>query len=205
MNILICSICNKRFNVPHNRTYTAKYCSKECMGKGYRGRTSPMKGRKHSIETRNKMTIARSGKNNPNFGKTFSKEHREKLSKARKGIHYSPDTEFRKGENMGSKHHNWKGGRYKTSNGYIFILKPFHPLANKQGYVLEHRLIVEKHLEYYLNRNQQVHHIDENRSNNNPHNLFVFSTYHGHKALHSLSKAYPEITFSIKSNIIKSK
>ena len=49
----------------------------------------------------------------------------------------------------GATHPNWKGGRTE-SHGYIKIkLFPndfFYPMAQKSGYVLEHRLVMAKHL-----------------------------------------------------------
>ncbi|MFT9003767.1 MAG: YopX family protein [Liquorilactobacillus hordei] len=62
-------------------------------------------------------------------------------------------------------------GRYKE-NGYIMAKAPYHPNANKRGYVALHRLIMENHLGRYLNkRTELVHHIDGNRSNNDISNL----------------------------------
>src|SRR3990167_9345289 len=53
----------------------------------------------------------------------------------------------------GEKHHNWKGGRNKDSSGYVNIYQPYHPNADKRGYVLEHRLITEKHIGRFLDKN----------------------------------------------------
>ena len=38
--LIICKLCGKEFNVPKNREHTAKYCSKNCLGKanGERGK-----------------------------------------------------------------------------------------------------------------------------------------------------------------------
>ncbi len=56
---------------------------------------------------------------------------------------------------------NYKGGRYK-SNGYVFIrVYPddfFYPMATKDGYVQEHRLIVAKALGRNLHPWEIVHH-----------------------------------------------
>lgn len=45
----------------------------------------PMLGKKHSKETRNKMSEKSSGENNVNFGKKASKETRKKMSDAKQG------------------------------------------------------------------------------------------------------------------------
>jgi len=57
----------------------------------------------------------------------------------------------------------WRGGRIKTSEGYVFIkLQPdnfFYPMANKpRGYVMEHRLVMAKHLGRCLHRWEILHH-----------------------------------------------
>ncbi len=41
-------------------------------------------------------------------------------------------------------HGQWKGGMVIGSGGYIKIMMPQHPMANKSGYVAEHVLVVEK-------------------------------------------------------------
>lgn len=62
----------------------------------------------------------------------------------------------------GERSGNWKGGQTKTERGYILIkLQPgdfFYPMANRQGYVREHRLIVAKKLGRCLHIWELVHH-----------------------------------------------
>jgi hypothetical protein len=69
----------------------------------------------------------------------------------------------------GEKNISWKGGRNK-SDGYIRIWKPDHPL-NNGGYVLEHRLVMEKKIGRFLNKNEVVHHINGIRNDNRKENL----------------------------------
>jgi len=67
----------------------------------------------------------------------------------------------------GSQHPNWKGGTRKHSEGYRLIKNPTHQHADSLGYVLEHVLILEKHLGRYINpKKEHVHHIDGNKQNN---------------------------------------
>lgn len=49
------------------------------------GGKTPMRGRKHSEETKRKMSESRSGEKNPNFGKPMSEEQKRKLSDGRLG------------------------------------------------------------------------------------------------------------------------
>lgn len=62
----------------------------------------------------------------------------------------------------GEEHNSWKGGRMKTRDGYVLIWVGkndfFSPMANKNGYILEHRLIMARHLNRCLLPWEVVHH-----------------------------------------------
>jgi len=58
---------------------------------------------------------------------------------------------------------------------YLYAKVPDHPNATSNGYVLEHRVVVERYLGRYLDRKELVHHIDENKKNNEIENLRVMS------------------------------
>lgn len=76
----------------------------------------------------------------------------------------------------GDKGLNWKGGRHKDASGYVrILLQPddfFYPMANCNGYVREHRLVMARKLGRCLQSWEKVHHkgirhIDiENKSDN---------------------------------------
>lgn len=57
-------------------------------------------------------------------------------------------------------------------NGYRSIYKPEHPLAMKDGYVLEHRMVVHD-AGIALPPGSQVHHINHDRLDNRLENLEV--------------------------------
>lgn len=59
--------------------------------------------------------------NNPNSKKTQFKKGIIPWSKTHKGIHLSPDTEFKIGQTSGKKNINWKGGISKQKNYSSFI------------------------------------------------------------------------------------
>ena len=62
------------------------------------------------------------------------------------------------------------------SGGYVMRLVTEHPFATSRGYVPEHRLVMEERLGRFLApRIELVHHIDQNRSNNDVSNLKVVS------------------------------
>jgi hypothetical protein len=74
----------------------------------------------------------------------------------------------------GDRHPGWKGGRY-TARGYVFVRRPNHHLAQANGYVAEHRIVMEEKLGRRLEPGEQVHHIDGNGTNNAPDNLVALS------------------------------
>lgn len=83
----------------------------------------------------------------------------------------------------GSKNSQWRGGRHHNSNGYVVIKLPpgnfFYSMADVHGYVLEHRLVMAKHLGRCLHKWEIVHHkgtkypkgSKENRADNRIENL----------------------------------
>jgi hypothetical protein len=67
--------------------------------------------------------------------------------------------------------------KIKTGNngGYWRIFSPDYPKATKNGYILEHRLIMEKHLGRYLKENEIVHHKNRNQFDNRIENLEILT------------------------------
>ena len=60
---------------------------------------------------------------------------------------------------------NWKGGRETTKDGYVVLW-----LSRKEK-ILEHRRVMEEHLSRKLKRNEVIHHINGNNSDNRLDNL----------------------------------
>jgi hypothetical protein len=108
---------------------------------------------------------------NPACGKEFEAPHRpDRKFCCVACIVRTPEWNAKIGEaQKGEKGPAYKRG-YMIRNGYKLILMPDHPDARK-GYVLEHRLIMEKHLGRRLLRSEHVHHLNENRSDNRIENL----------------------------------
>lgn len=72
-------------------------------------------------------------------------------------------------------HPTFKTGRYVTQQGYILVLKHDHPNKTKEGYMMEHRLVMEQHLGRYLTSEEEVHHINGIKSDNRIENLQLIS------------------------------
>jgi hypothetical protein len=68
-------------------------------------------------------------------------------------------------------------------SGYWRVCKPEHPMATKQGYVAEHRLVMEQAIGRYLEAGEVVHHINHDRGDNRIENLRLMSDSE-HRAMH---------------------
>lgn len=118
-----------------------------------------------------------------------------------KECHRLAKKEYMKGEKnhqyglKGDKNSSWKSNKKITSYGYIKIRNLEHPFKDCDGFVFEHRLIVEKYLlnndnsieikgKKYLKPEYIVHHKDFNKLNNDISNLQIM-TLEEHTSLHS--------------------
>ena len=92
------------------------------------------------------------------------------------------------GEKTGKRPWNYKGW-HTTSRGQRYIHVPNHPYSTKPGYVLEHRLIVEKVINRFLVGDECVHHINEVPSDNLNSNLVLCPDNAYHRMLHRRKNA----------------
>jgi hypothetical protein len=99
-------------------------------------------------------------------------------------------TEYIKGHQQYGNKRGWKTGEIRQ-NGYVVIYSPNHPHRNVQanGYVKRARLVMEKYLGRYLERNEIIHHLNGIRDDDRIENLVVttnsrhLSIHHNHKYL----------------------
>lgn len=91
--------------------------------------------------------------------------------------------------NYGLLNNNWHGGKRKSGNGYVLILMPNHPRAHKNGCIFEHIAVCERALGKVLPQGAIPHHVDGDRSNNEPSNLVVCQNNAYHRLLHQRERA----------------
>lgn len=150
MDMLRCSVC--REDKPDSEFYVRKLSTAARRGRSYHCRVCSRA--RHRAE-RNKC---------PKCGalKTRDAKHCFKCQE-------NP------GPPRGAAHPNWKGGRHVDDHGYIKIRGYGHPRASN-GRVLEHTVVMEKHLGRYLLPGENVHHKNGNKKDNRLENLELWRT-----------------------------
>lgn len=88
-------------------------------------------------------------------------------------------------DNSGENNPMWRGGTKIGKGGYILVWIPEHPNSNSQGYVSEHRLVMETHIGRHLYPEEVVHHINKDRQDNRVDNLELMDSNSAHSMLES--------------------
>ncbi len=87
---------------------------------------------------------------------------------------------------IGKEHPGWKGGRYRSSEGWVYVyVEPgdfFHKMASGANYVAEHRLVMAKHLKRCLLPWEIVHHKNGIKDDNRLENLKLLPSQKHHMA-----------------------
>ena len=123
--------------------------------------------------------------------------------KARKiGLHMSKGTEWlnrslvRRRENGA----NWKGGKRRTSKGYVQVLQPENHRADTNGYVMEHIYVWEQKTGLPVPDNCVIHHLNGVKDDNRIENLCMMErgahTIMHHTGTHLSEEARKKISDS---------
>jgi uncharacterized protein (DUF1330 family) len=152
----------KEFLISEYKTKSVRQIATE-LGKSYTGVRYYFE--KYEIPLREHSYAMRIAMKNPDV--------RRKISEGNRGKKLSEETKNKIGRAKFK-------GRLVRKDGYILIKLPKHPKSFGDGYVLEHRLVMEKFLGRYLKSTEIVHHIDGNRSNNHLSNLMLFPDKSAH-------------------------
>lgn len=152
-----CKICGKKkyLSLAHFKNGEGKYCSIKCRNLGYKNCSPYNKGVWFKSECRycNKKFI--NGKKG--YIKIFCSKICANKFNAKSGI----------------KSPSYKTGRQKSGNGYIYVIVPNHPFADKRGRILEHRYIMEQYIGRYLKKDEIIDHLNEITTDNRIENLEI--------------------------------
>jgi hypothetical protein len=105
-------------------------------------------------------------------GHKLSAEQCKAISKRHKGKKLSEETKRKIGE---ANKINGIGHKKNRVDGYIAVYFPMHPRSSKDGYIMEHILIMEKLLGRHLYENECVHHKNQNKDDNRAENLMLMT------------------------------
>jgi DNA-binding CsgD family transcriptional regulator len=95
-----------------------------------------------------------------------------------------------RGARNGQHHPLWRGGRIILKGGYVMVKAEQDDTlavstANGGFYVMEHRLVMARHLGRPLTRKESVHHINGDRGDNRLENLQLRQGNHGNGAVYT--------------------
>lgn len=77
---------------------------------------------------------------------------------------------------------------HKDGRGYVWLFKPGHPNSTSNGYIREHRYLMEQKLGRLLSEDEVVHHINNKQDDNRITNLKLYNTQSEHLKEHHANK-----------------
>jgi len=157
---IICQQCGAIRYVKPSILHSAKYCSRQCKDDAGQSKT-----------TRNKISKSLTG---------YKQTEEHKLKNTSKN--------FKMNENKykitGPNNYRWKGEKYQTAEGrWLICIKEGQPRMKYSRY------IAEKYLKRKLSKEEVVHHINGDKSDDRPENLYVFPGQSAHITQHNLKNS----------------
>lgn len=138
------------------------FCGHSCSQKYHMNRNHPFKGKKHTEESRRKMSEKLKGK-----------------------YSLSPEAKQRQADAIrGEKNYRWKGGKTRHGGGYVLI----NSGDKEKRQVLEHRLVMERYLGRALDPSEVIHHINGDKTDNRIENLELLSCQSEHAKLNPIPR-----------------
>lgn len=83
---------------------------------------------------------------------------------------------------MGAEHPRFKGGRV-SNHGYTMVTGRDHPFPRRGHYILEHVMVIERHIGRRIAKSECVHHVNHVKTDNRLENLMLMS-WAEHAKLH---------------------
>lgn len=101
------------------------------------------------------------------------------------------------------EHPMWRGGRHLRKDGYVSVTlakaDPYYGMVNKSGNVLEHRLVMARHLGRCLQPWEIVHHRNGTRWDNPFENLELISEQAGHLVVEAQNREIRLLQVQVKA------
>ncbi|GAG20839.1 unnamed protein product, partial [marine sediment metagenome] len=128
------------------------------------------------------------------------KSYRKKMSGPNNPAWKGGVTYRKRGPLMGSDNPSWKGGiTYRNRKGnyaqfsikYVRCPEEYLAMARKDGYIMEHRLLVARYLERCLPRTEVIHHKNHDPTDNRLENLALFKNNTQHKSFEGNGNPQP--------------
>jgi 5-methylcytosine-specific restriction endonuclease McrA len=134
------------------------------------GKDNPFYGKKHTDESRKKMSEShkgiQKGKDHPMYGRKHTEESKRKMSESSKGQIISEETRRKISESTKrEKSHLWRGGKSFELYGIEFDKELRNRIRERDNFTCQECGFVEN------GRRLCVHHIDYNKCNNKLNNL----------------------------------